>query len=57
MTQLAKILPRVKTGTYLLYIVNNMAADTLASQGAKALASMIFIMLNWNNSVPAMEVK
>ena len=42
-----------KTRTYLLYILNIMAADVLATQGAMALATVISTMLNRNNSAPA----
>ena len=42
-----------KTRTYLPYTVNIMGADVLATQGARATATMIFIMLNRINSVPA----
>ena len=40
-----------KIGTYLFYIVNNMCADVLVTQGASASATMIFTtgMLNWIN--------
>ena len=37
----------------LFYIVNIMAADDLATQGARASASMILTLLNRINSVPA----
>ena len=36
---------------YLFYIVNIMAVDDLETQGAGASATMIFTMLNRNNSV------
>ena len=39
--------------TYLFYIVNIMAADGLATQGATASATTILNMLNRINSVPA----
>ena len=42
-----------KTRTYLFYIVNVMDADALVIQGAKASATMILVMLNQINSVPA----
>ena len=42
-----------KTRNELFYIVNIMDADVLATQGARASASIIFTMLNWINSVPA----
>ena len=42
-----------KTRTYLFYMMNCMGADVLATQGARASATMIFIMLNRNNSFPA----
>ena len=35
-----------KTRTHLLYIINIMGADVLATQGARAPATMIFTMLN-----------
>ena len=47
MAQVVEILPHV------FYIVNIMGADVLATQGARALATMILSMLNQNNSVPA----
>ena len=47
MTKIFKNLPHVrKTRTCLLYIVNIMAADDLATQEAKAPATMISNMLN-----------
>ena len=42
--------------TYLCYIVNIMAADVLAMQGAKASATMILTLLNWDNSVAAWSI-
>ena len=39
--------------TYLFYIVNIMAADDLATEGARASATMIVIMLNQIDSFPA----
>ena len=42
-----------KTRTFLFYIVNIMGADVLATQGARASATMILSVLNRNNSVPA----
>ena len=39
--------------TYLDYIVNIIAADDLATQGAMASATMILIELNRDNLVPA----
>ena len=53
MTQVAEILPRVRQELYLFCIVNIMGADVLATQGARASASMIFTMLDRINSVPA----
>ena len=41
-----------KTRTHSFYIINIMGADVLATQGARASATMIFPMLNWINSVP-----
>ena len=38
---------------HLFYIVNVMGADVLATQGTRASATMIVIMLNRINSVPA----
>ena len=52
MTQVVEILPQVRR-TYLSYMVNIMGADVLATQGARASATMIFTMLNRINSVPA----
>ena len=40
-----------KTRTYLFYIVNIIAADDLATPGARASATVIFTMLNRINSV------
>ena len=40
MTKELEILPQEKR-TYLFYIVNITAADVLATQGARALATMI----------------
>ena len=42
-----------KTNTYRFYIFNIMAADDLATQGARASATIIFTMLNLINSVPS----
>ena len=42
-----------KARTYLLYIVNTMGADVLATLGARASANMIFTVLNRIKSVPA----
>ena len=42
-----------KTRTYLLFIVNIMGADVLATQGARASEAMIFSMLNIIDSVSA----
>ena len=42
-----------KTIIYLFYIVNIMGADDLATQGARASATMILTMLDRINSVPA----
>ena len=41
------------TRTYLFYIVNIMCADVLATQGARASATMTFTMMDRINSVPA----
>ena len=41
-----------KTRTLLFYIVNIMVANRLATQGARASPTMIFILLNRINSVP-----
>ena len=38
---------------YLVYIVNIMAADDLATKGARDSATMIWTYLNQDNSVPA----
>ena len=41
-TQVVEIPPRVRQGpTRLFYIINIMAADVLATQGARASATMI----------------
>ena len=42
-----------KTRAYLFYIVNIMAGDALATQGAMASKAMILTYLNRDNSVPA----
>ena len=42
-----------KTSAYLFYIVNIMGVDVLATQGARASATMILAVLNRINSVPA----
>ena len=42
-----------KTRTCLFYIINIMAADVLATQGARASATMILSLLNRVYSVPA----
>ena len=42
-----------KLRTYQFYIVNIMGADVLATQGARASATMIFTVLNSINLVPA----
>ena len=44
-----------KTRTYLVYIINIMGADVLATQGARASATIIFTMYNWVNLVPARQ--
>ena len=41
-----------KTRIYQFYIVNIMGADVLATQGARASATMILTLLNQVNSVP-----
>ena len=53
MTQVIEILPQVKTRSYLIYIVNIMGADVLATQGARSSSTMIFTMLNQIKSAPA----
>ena len=52
MTQVIEILPHVRQELNLFYIVNIMGADVLATQGARASATMLFAMWNWDNSVP-----
>ena len=42
-----------KKRTYLFYIVNIMGADVLATQGARASATMVLTVFNQINSVPA----
>ena len=42
-----------KARTHLLYIVNIMVADGVATQGAMSSATMMLTMLNPINSVPA----
>ena len=45
MSQEVEILPRIRQGpTYLFCIVNIMAADDLATQGARASATMLLTM-------------
>ena len=41
-----------KIKTYPFYILNIIGADVLVTLGARAAATMILTMLNWNNSVP-----
>ena len=41
-----------RTRNYILYIVNIMSANVLATQGARASGTMILTMLNRNNSAP-----
>ena len=54
MTWVVEILPQVRQE--LAYsTVNIMGADVLATQGARASATMIFTVLNWINSVSARE--
>ena len=50
MTQVVEILPQLRQD-YLFYIVNIMGADVLATQGARASATMILAMLNQINLV------
>ena len=40
-----------KTRTVLSHIVNIMGADAMATKGPRASTTMIFTVLNWNNSV------
>ena len=50
MAQVVEIPPQeVKN---LVYIFSIMGVDVLATQGARASATMILTMLNWINSVP-----
>ena len=51
LTQVFEILPQV--WQELFYMINVMGADVLASQGARASATMIYTMLNQINLVPA----
>ena len=44
-----------KTRTYLFYIINIMGADAMATQGARAAATMILTMLNRISLVPALK--
>ena len=53
--QVVEILPQVWQDLNLFYIINIMGADVLATQGARASATMIFTMLNQINSVPTHE--
>ena len=41
--------------TYLLCMVDIKSADVLATQGARASATMILIMMNWINSFPSIK--
>ena len=51
MTQVVEILPQIRQGpTYST--VSIMGADVLATQGARASATMILTWLNQENSVP-----
>ena len=62
-TILALFMPNFSEGTktyiYIschsstFYIANIMGADVLATQGARASATMIFTVLHWIISVPA----
>ena len=40
-----------KTRAYLVYIVNIIASDDLAMEGARASAAMILTLLSWDNPV------
>ena len=53
-TQVVEIPPWVRQGpAYSTYrVINIMAADVLATQGARAWAAMILTQLNRDNSVP-----
>ena len=53
MAQVVEILPCGKQGT--IYKVNTMAADDLATQGARASAEMVLTMSSWNTLVSAFE--
>ena len=55
MMQVVEILLQVRQElTYqVFYIVNIMGADVLATQGARASATMKLAVLTWNNFVPA----
>ena len=52
-SEVVEIFSSCKTMTYLFYVFNKMAADDLATQGARASATMILTLLNRINSVPA----
>ena len=43
MLKIIEILPRIRPGLNLFYMVNIMFADVLAMQGARASATMILI--------------
>ena len=51
MTQVIEIFPHVRQ-EHSYSTVNIMGADVLVTQGASACGTMIFAMLNQNNSVP-----
>ena len=52
MTQVVEILSNGRQGPTWVYKVNIMAADDLATQGARASATMMLTELNQDNSVP-----
>ena len=43
--------------TYLVNLINILAADVLATQGARTSATMMLTQLNQDNSVPMSSVK
>ena len=53
LTQVVEILPQVRQGGLTYPTVDIMAADVLATQGARASATMIFTVLNQIDLVPA----
>ena len=53
MTQTVESIPHIRQG--LIYIINIMVADNLATHKARAPTTMILNMLDRNDSVPARQ--